>query len=386
MSPTNGTGLDWPIVDDDWATRWGRYVIAKPTKRQLAEAQDDGVVQVKHDEQRGVDPVSQLEVKSERKMRNWAEYDMAGNLFIGQLNYALHTERGTTFEIIHGDDGHRRIQVNGAALMADGRQRSYTVRKSVEHVDQFGHETYDPEETVQVVIWLEADSDTRKEIFAQLNLGRGGDPASKSAVRWMAPEGELQQTARRFVERSPHLGQDNVNVVTDSVRKGDHRLAGFHTFVKALETAWGNRRLPTPQETEELLDFLVRFYDKLVEVRPEMGVVSLGTRQKAREEFVTGSPLFLYGAMQIAVDLFHEEGPYADLRGLEAFEGDEGDAFLSLSNDEWKQWGVMLPHFDPWKNEVTSYRIANSLPSRRAMAQAIRQRFKDQLESDEVPA
>jgi hypothetical protein len=179
------------------------------------------------------------------------------------------------------------------------------------------------------------------------------------------------------VKTSPHLGFDNVNMKRDAVTRNDPRIAGFHTFVKSLENAWGypKRRLPTPAETEDLKQYLVRFYDKLVEVRPEMGRVDLGTRQKSRDELITGHPLFLYGALQVAMDLYFGDNE-PDLSVLEVFNGAKGDEFFSIDNPDWIDCGVRLPTFDTKTQRVKGYKVTNTLQSRRAMAQMMLDRFK----------
>lgn len=366
--------LDWVVVGEGEVPTFGRFLSVRPSKRQIRDAAAIGIVNVKDDEQRGFDPVSGREILNEAKMKRWADFEHEGRLFIGQLNYALHTELGTTFELT---DGGKRVKVTGQVLITDGRQRTYTIRHAVDDAEKYGIDGYDLDAPVEVTLWVDADSDMRKEIYAQLNGGRGGDHASKSSVEWMAPEGPLQEAARHLVERSNHLGQQNVNVKKDAVTRNDRRIAGFHTFVKALENAWGKRRSPTPAELDVLKGYLVRFYGKLAEVRPEMGAVDLGTRQKAREELITSNPLFLYGAMQVALDLyFSSEDRSPDLSVLEALAGPKGDVFLSLKNDEWRDVGVMQPQFNRKTQQISGYRVTNSLQTRRAMAQMMLERFK----------
>jgi hypothetical protein len=367
--------LNWPVEGLGETPTFGRYIAVRPTKRQLRDAMELGILSVKDDEQRGFDPVSGREMLNEAKMKRWAEYETKGELFIGQLNFALHTELGTTWDL--SPDG-KTVRITGPVLIADGRQRSYTVRHAVDQAEQYGIENYDVNTPVEVTVWLDAESDTRKEIYAQLNGGRGGDHASKSSVEWMAPEGPLQEAAKYLVQTSPHLGFDNVNIQRDAVTRNDPRIAGFHTFVKALEDAWGypKRRLPTPAETEDLKKYLVRFYAKLVEVRPEMGRADLGTRQKSRDELITGHPLFLYGALRVALDLYFAHKGEPDLSVLEVFNGAKGDEFFSIDNQDWIDCGVRLPSFDTKTQKINGYKVTNTLQSRRAMSQMMLDRFK----------
>lgn len=365
--------LEWPVVGEGEAPTFGHYLILHPTKRQIHDALKDGVISVKGDEQRGDDPVTGKEILNPAKMKKWAEYEHAGTLFLGQLNYSLHLELGTTFEIT--PDG-KCVRIVGPILINDGRQRTYTIAHAVAQADQYGADGYDTEAGTTVSLWTDALSTTRKEMYAQLNGARGGDHASKSSAEWMAPEGQLQEIAKYLVENSRHLGQGNVNVKLDSVTRNDKRIAGFHTFVKALENGWGKRRLPTAKEQVKFQEYLVRFYNKLATVRPEMGVLDLGDRQKAREELITSNPLFLYGAMQVAISLYFTDPDHdPNLEVLEALAGEKGDKFVALSNQDWKKLGIMSPVFDNKTAKIKGYRVVNSLQTRRMMATAVQARF-----------
>lgn len=363
---------DWPIDSQGEVPTFGRYLRCSPTKQQIRDAHEAGIIQVKDDEQRGFDPITGREILNESKMKRWAAYEHNGELFLGQLNYALHTEAGSSFQIVKNT-----VKITGPILCADGRQRTYTIRHAVDEALLYGIDGYDVDTPVEVTLWLDAPSPLRKEIYAQLNGGRGGDHASKSSVEWMAPEGPLQEAACFLVGKSKHLGMNNVNVKADAVTRQDSRIAGFHTFVKSLEMAWGRRRQPTPDELVDLKAYLVTFYDRLVEARPEMGVLDLGSRQKAREELITSNPLFIYGAMQVAIDLYFAADGKPDLSVLDALAGEQGEEFLSLDNQVWKDNGVMAPVFDRKTHTVTGYRATNSLQTRRAVVQAVVERFAD---------
>src|SRR5450759_2812488 len=92
--------LKWPVTGRGEVPTFGAYVNLQPTKAQIRDAAALGILTVKDDEQRGFDPVSGREILKEAKMKRWADYEIKGELFLGQLNYALHTEVGTSYDFV----------------------------------------------------------------------------------------------------------------------------------------------------------------------------------------------------------------------------------------------------------------------------------------------
>lgn len=352
---------------------FGSFVDCLVTKRTIAEGLTTGVIQIKDDEQRGIDPVSGKEVLNTRKMKEWLEKesDADQRVFFGQLVYASNLEAGASVEVI--DDV---LHVwHGPILMADGRQRSYTIRDAHEMWKSGGLPNWNPDELVSVRVYLDATSDTRKEMFAWLNGGRGGDHANESTSEWMAPESLYQHAAKALVERSPHLTLNNVNHRSNKAGKNDHRLTGFHTIVRAVESAWkgawGKGRLPDSAEWEAWVDYLVDFWDALVAARPELGILSLAERQKAREELITSHPLFIYGAMAVARRLWDMDPDEPALDRLDAL-ADMDDTFAMNDGDEpnpvWVNSGILAPRRDRHTGEIKGYSVRTAFQTRKAMA------------------
>ena len=69
----NARALKWPVEGEGEAPTFGQFVRLRPTKRQIRDALELGVLTVKDDEQRGFDPVSGREILNEAKMKRWAD-------------------------------------------------------------------------------------------------------------------------------------------------------------------------------------------------------------------------------------------------------------------------------------------------------------------------
>jgi hypothetical protein len=358
---------------------FGKYAVGTMSARELSSALQSGFLVVKPEEQRGNDPVSGAEILQPKKIENWVERESKGTLFVGQVTYATFIESGTTTtaKLVEGAPGElttRDIEVYGVTAMPDGRQRTFTMDKVITRYDNGQEPNYNPDREVDVRLYLNLASAGRKEVFAQMNGGRGGDHAAQSTIEWMAPDNHYQVIAKYLVQHSPYLGPDNVNVVQNTVRRSDHRLAGFHSFVNAVGLAFRIKgRELTQREADAIQIYLPTFWDKLVDVRPELEILPLGERQLARQEKLTSNPLFIYGALAIAAQLFWEGArthTAPNLSLLEGLRGPTGDKFFSVDNKLWKNNSVMSPVIDRKTATIKGYSPLNNFQTRTAFAHA----------------
>lgn len=356
----------------------GEYAAGVMSAREVSTAFDNGFLIVKPEEQRGDDPVSGKEMLNPKKIEDWSSREAAGNLYVGQLTYATFIESGTTtvaVEIPGQKMNNTDLHVYGVVVVPDARQRTYTFNKVVTRYDNGQEPNYSPDDReVDVRIYLNLKSKERKELFAQMNGGRGGDHAIQSTVEWMSPEGHHQIIAKYLVQHSPFLGPDNVNVVQNTVKRSDHRLAGFHTFVNAVGAAFRpHKRDLTQQEADAIKLYLPTFWDALVAVRPELEILPLGERQKFRTELLTSNPLFIYGAVAVAAQLFWkgiEQQTAPDLTLLDKLRGPDGDKLFSVNNKLWQNNSVMSPQYDRVNNRIKGYAPLNNFQTRTAFAGA----------------
>ncbi len=361
------------------------------TAREIADALIEHRVYVIPEEQRGDDPVTLKELLNEKKVENWVQMELGGRLHMGQITLALHMENGASFHW-YPKDG--TLEVVGPMTVVDGRQRSYTVRRAVQAKDERGA-WYDDDRKVSVRVYVDLDSSERRELFNQMNGGRGGDHASQTRVHWLAPSGPAW-IAKQLVSRNPNLGERNVNVVVDKITRKDPRLAGFNSFVEAIGQAFGDEATLSDQEQQQVADFLNDFWTKLVEVIPDLGVLELAKRNQVRERSLVGNPLAIYGFMRISKRLWDVDRQDPPLERLEALGKDL--EWFDRDGQMWRDLGVMVPVIDRatmavkkekvrladgTEKEVEVYRPRNAYQTRRAFADAMVRKMFPEDEGDD---
>jgi hypothetical protein len=81
-----------------------------------------------------------------------------------------------------------------------------------------------------VRIWRVSEEFENK-IFYATNMEHDKPDATRS--KWLSQKNVGQQIARDVVRGSLHLGEGNVETVTNTVSSKNHRLAAFNTFASA---------------------------------------------------------------------------------------------------------------------------------------------------------
>jgi hypothetical protein len=336
----------------------------------IATALEQHRLYVIPEEQRGDDPVTGREVLNDSKVKRWEQMELSGQLHLGQLTVALHKENAATFDH-EAQSG--QLDIYGPMTIVDGRQRSYTLRRALEKHLQTGV-AYDPKRKVSVRIYVDLDAGQRRELFNQMNGGRGGDHATSTRVNWLAPSGAAS-IARSLVARNAHLGEANVNVVLDKVTRKDPRLAGFNTFVEAIRQAFGDSENLTAAEQTEISDYLNKFWTKLVEVLPVLGQRELAERNRLRDKSLLGNALAIYGFMEVAKRLRDERPAKPPLERLEVLGRDR--AWFDKDRQHWRDLGVMVAVIDPKTMKITGHKPRNNFQVRRAFANAMAARMPE---------
>jgi hypothetical protein len=119
----------------------------------------------------------------------------------------------------------------------------------------------------QVRVWLLHD-DLAKKIATIYNTRR--DKVNDSTAKYAYSETKEQEIARRLVNGSEHVGQDNIEVLANSVSAGSHKLTAFNTISRALETSRKGGPV-TAADVEAQPSSLISARDSLVKVRPQSG-------------------------------------------------------------------------------------------------------------------
>ena len=206
----------------------------------------------------------------------------------------------------------------------------------------------------QVRIWL-LDDEAAKKVATIYNTR--GDKVNDSTAKFAYTETKEQELARRLVNNSPHLGQDNVEVLANTVSASSSKIAAFNTFSKALETYW--KAGPASEaDVSAQSAWLISAWDSLVAVRPEYGRLSTSERQAQRTASVATTGVVLYGLLG-ALSVMFEEGvdPAA---AFAALKGEVGDDLLAWDNPTWTKIGVVTP------NTTGGHTTRNSFQARAA--------------------
>lgn len=306
------------------------------------------------DEQRGDDPISGKEMLSLDKVERWYQSELAGTFRVGQLTFCSRSETGGKV-VVNGDT----LEIYGDLVLADSRQRVYTLVKAEEgKANGNGYQT----RFVSARIYPNTTPESRKATFYDYN--QEGSKADESRSKYLAPRGYTQRVARNLVERNTNLTHENVNTVRNRVTSKDHRLAGFNTFAQAVEASWA-RKLESPEHVEQVSDYLVSFWDRLVEVLPELGIVSVVKRVELRKSSLVGHAVTIYGYLAVARAL-HDNGESLDrLKEL------NDPNWFGFDAAHWKEEGIVVPSRDRKTGEVTGYRVAMSFQTRSAMTRAM---------------
>src|SRR5262249_37733225 len=110
---------------------------------------------------------------------------------------------------------------------------------------------------VAVRIWICNDQEA-KDVAVLYNTR--GDKVNASTAKSTSQRTPLEKLVRALYDKSPHLGQDNVEVLGDTVSASSHKLCAYNTLHKAVHDFWTGEPV-TPREVDEQADFLVRFWD-----------------------------------------------------------------------------------------------------------------------------
>lgn len=223
--------------------------------------------------------------------------------------------------------------------------------------------SFDPNRRFSVRIWRVPEA-FENQIFYAMNMEH--DKADATRSKWLAQKSMGQQIARDFVRGSRHLGEGNVETVTNTLSTKNPRLAAFNTFASGFEDAWDDI---APEHTGKVVEWFVGYWDKLVEVQPDLGKLSLPQRQRSRKASLVGWAIAIQGYIRLA-RWFYDSDCDLDRLQLLAEEHTEGDGkkfnFFAWDNPAFRRAGIIVPAVTT-KGE-TRLTARNSHQTRRAMA------------------
>ncbi|WP_028923336.1 DNA sulfur modification protein DndB [Pseudonocardia acaciae] len=216
----------------------------------------------------------------------------------------------------------------------------------------------------QVRIWLVDDTEAKK--VATIYNTRG-DKVNDSAAKYAYSETKEQEIARRLVNGSGHLGQDNVEVLSNSVSASSHKLTAFNTISRALETSWKGGPV-TAEDVEAQSSWLISAWDSLARVRPEFGKLTTPARQQQRKSNIASTAVVIYGLIGAMSTMYAEHvDPETAFKALAI--ADDGTDIFGWDNPTWAHVGVVTPTGSDSGSRTTR----NSFPARRAATRVLQE-------------
>jgi len=156
----------------------------------------------------------------------------------------------------------------------------------------------------------------------------------RSPVSW-----DATQLADRLVRRSQHLGPaGNVEQCRNTLSVKNPRLIPFDHLAIALDRNWVDSRRPLADHVE----YLTVFWDALVTVRPELGVMSLTDRTRVRRELLVDSAAAIGAYLHVASRLYPRPDFSLLVHLRDNVPGTSLD-FFSRQNQIWTDVGVLEP-------------------------------------------
>jgi hypothetical protein len=223
-----------------------------------------------------------------------------------------------------------------------------------------------------VRIWI-ADDEKAKMVASIYNTR--GDKVNDTAAKYAWQQTPEQRLARKLMEKSIHLGQDNVEVLTNTVSASSHKLVAFNTLAQAVDSFWEGEPLNEQQEDEQA-DWLVGFWNELVAVRPEYGRLTKSQRQAFRGRSVSGTALSIHGLVASASTMFQRNiAPASVLGKLNVGVEVDGTTvdYFDYANPTWLKISVLTPA--PDKDGNIRKQLRMSFQTRREIAAELRRKL-----------
>lgn len=340
MNPTQKPKIvldDVREVDDAGGTHYETVL----TGKQIVDLIDSDLLKfegnIRPDWQR-----NRMAAKTKRKVNNWASQLLEGNGVIGNLSIRLNPD---------DDDTDYEIEDDALALFSgyfdtgiDSQSRITAIQKASDNIATMHPDAvhlYDRRFAVR--IWLANDADAPR---IGRSFNNDGDKVNESAAKSAYQEDfTTDDLVNRLVRGSTHLGTNNVELLSNSVSASSAKLVAFNTLSKAFEDHWSD--LPFNEQARAAqVDFLVEFWDALVNERPEFGRVTTDVRKNLRATSVAGSALSVYGIIAIAAAIWatptKDLSVLAHLKDSAATGNGTSVDYFSHQNPDWQKIGVLV--------------------------------------------
>jgi hypothetical protein len=297
--------------------------------------------------------------KTKSKVGKWTRELLANDAIIGNISIRLDPTCSESEVWFDEETGQHCLTITQGVL--DCAVDSLSRIKAIIAAADNPLASFDLSTRFQVRIWM-LDDTLAKKVATIYNTR--GDKVNDSTAKYAYSETKEQELARRLVNGSEHLGQDNVEVLSNSVSASSHKLTAYNTISRAIETSWKGGPV-TAADIEAQSSWLISAWDSLVKVRPEFGKLSTPARQEQRKKTIASSAVAIYGLIGAMSTIYADHVDPDEAFTHIAVNGHE-DLF-AWDNPVWTQAGVVTP------SGSGSLGTRNSFPARRAAIRILRE-------------
>lgn len=304
--------------------------------------------------------------RTTKRQKSWTEDLLKNQAVIGNLTFNLNPDEAD-FEI--DEDGHRlTVETGNFDQGVDSATRTRAIIEAAKSPAQ----TFDLDTRFAVRVWF-ADEEEEARLFHIYN--QVGEKVNDTVAKFQYQSSPHQAIAKLLMVNSPHLGLDNIEVQSNTVSANSHKLAAFNTLSQAVETFWTSDPMDATAEKEHA-DYLERFWDELVQHRPEFGRLPKTERQQLRGQSVAGAAVSIHGVIALADAMYRNNVDLKHLSKLNATvtpnpaKPQETVDYFSYDNPLWTNIGVLVHSTDKDGNLRKTLRM--SFQTRKAIGDALK--------------
>lgn len=337
------------------------------TARDISQLYKTGFLKIDDDRQRGIDSVTGLRIMDDEKVDRWAEQLLKGEAYLGQLSWNFRKDE----TILEYDETTKSLKIGaGAATIPDSGHRHKAILKAAESVQKGS--SFSLERKVSVRIYNVPASEENRIFYAMNQEGKKADPTRS---KWLHRIGATK-IAGALTEQCPSL-RDNVDTIRDRLSKKNPRLCAFNTLSGAFEAYWSDCDAENEQALQADVDYVVQYWNKLAEVRPELSKLDIARRKKVRETLLVDSALAISAYVAIARKIRERGLPITVLEklgepsriALPDGEGTREFDLFSRENPMWEHLGILVPSTKRTGQKV--FTLRNARQTRDAMLKAL---------------